>query len=109
MRWLEVHRHWLTKIGGGSAGPVTGGEAEGARGELVLFHQGGGVQVHAHGDHGVGVAQPLGDGADCGLLGQQPDRVGVAQVVEMRPLLVGPCLVQAGGGQGALPDAGEVG
>ncbi len=45
MRWLEVHRHWLTKIGGGSAGPVTGGEAEGARGELVLFHQGGGVRL----------------------------------------------------------------
>ncbi len=64
MRWLEVHRHWLTKIGGGSAGPVTGGEAEGARGELVLFHQGGGVLVHTHGNHGVGVAQPLGDGAD---------------------------------------------
>ena len=27
----------------------------------------------------------------------------------MRPLLVGPCLVQPGGRQGALPDAREVG
>src|SRR6266545_1787542 len=26
-------------------GPVAGGEAEGARGELVLFHQGGGVRL----------------------------------------------------------------
>ncbi len=66
------------------------GEAEGARGELVLCDQGGGVLVHAHGDHGVGVAQAIGDGADGDLLGQQPDRVGVAQVVRMRTLLVGP-------------------
>jgi hypothetical protein len=34
MRWLEVHRHWLTKIGGGSAGPVTGGEAVAVRGRF---------------------------------------------------------------------------
>ena len=86
-----------------------GGEAEGARGELVLRDQGRGVLVHAHGDHGVGVAQPPGDRADGGLLGEQPDGVGVAQVVEVWPLLVGPGLVQPGGGQGALPDAREVG
>jgi hypothetical protein len=34
MRWLEVHRHWLTKIGGGSAGPVTSGEAVAVRGRF---------------------------------------------------------------------------
>jgi hypothetical protein len=34
--------------------------------------------------------------------------VGVAQVMQVWPLLVGPGLVQAGGGQGALPDAREV-
>jgi hypothetical protein len=34
MRWLEVHRHWLTKIGGGPAGPVTGGEAVAVRGRF---------------------------------------------------------------------------
>jgi hypothetical protein len=55
------------------------------------------------------VAQSLGDGADGGLLGQQPDGVGVAQVVEVWPLLVGPGLVQPGGGEGSVPDAGEVG
>jgi len=78
-------------------------------GELALVDFGGGELVHAHGDHGVGVAQPLGDGADGGLLGQQPDGVGVAQVVEPWPLLVGPALLEPGGGEGALPDAGEIG
>ena len=86
-----------------------GGETEGAGGDLARRDQGGGVLVHAHGDYGVGVAQSLGDGADGGLLGQQPDGVGVAQVVGAGPLLVGPGLVQPGGAEGSVPDAGEVG
>jgi hypothetical protein len=73
-------------------------------------NEGRGELVQARGDHGVGVAQPIGDDADGDLLGEQPDRVGMSQVVEMWSLLVGPGLVvEAGGGEGALPDAGEIG
>jgi hypothetical protein len=45
---------------------------------------------------------------DGGLLGQQPDGVGVTQVVEPQLVLVGPGRFQPGGGEGAMPDAREV-
>src|SRR6266511_5963185 len=75
-------------------------ETEMTGGELAVVDQGGGVLVHAHGDHGVGVAKPPCYSTNGDLLGEQPDGVGVAQVVEARPLLVGPCLVQPGVGEG---------
>src|SRR6266545_8323796 len=82
-------------------------ETEMTGGELAVVDQGGGVLVHAHGDHGAGVAKPSCYGTNGDLLGEQPDGVGVAQVVEAGSLLVGSGLVQFGGGQGAVPDARE--
>jgi hypothetical protein len=55
------------------------------------------------------VAKPPCYGTNGDLLGEQPDGVGMAQVVEAGSPLVGSGLVQFGGGQGAVPDAREVG
>jgi hypothetical protein len=71
-------------------------ETERTGGELAVVDQGGGVLVHAHSDHGAGVAKPPCYGTNGDLLGEQPDGVGVAQVVEAGSPLVGSGLVQFG-------------
>jgi len=50
------------------------------------------------------VAEPLGDGVDGLALGDQPGGVGVAQVVEVQPVVLGPERVQLGALQQRLPD-----
>lgn len=80
-----------------------------AGGELTLVDQLGGVLVHAHGGDGSGVAQPSSDGGDGGVLGEQPDGVGVTQVPEVQPAMGMPRfeLVEAAGAQRLVPVAGE--
>ena len=77
------------------------------QGEVTVFDEGGGVLVHPHGDERVGVAEPRGDGPDGHVLGEEPDGVGVAQVADAQAAVIWPGLVESGGHEGVLPDAGE--
>ena len=76
--------------------------------EATVFDEGGGVLVHPHGDQRAGVAEPAGDRRHRDLLGDQPDSVGVAQVVEVQPAVAGPGMPEPGSSQGGFPNAGEV-
>jgi hypothetical protein len=67
-------------------------ESELLEGEVTVFDEGGGVLVHLHGDERVGVAEPLGDGRNRHVLGEEPDGVGVAQIADAQATVVGPRL-----------------
>ncbi len=84
------------------------GQAEGGGGEQALVDQLVDVGVGQLGDERIGVAEPVGDGRHRDVLGDQPDRVGVAQVVEVQPAVAGPGVLEPGSGEGGFPDAGEV-
>jgi hypothetical protein len=76
-------------------------------GEVTALDEAGDVLVHPNGDQRVGVAEPLGDGRDRQVLGEEPDGVGVAQVADAQAAVIWPGLVESGGLEGAVPDAGE--
>jgi hypothetical protein len=82
-------------------------ESELLEGEVTVFDKGGGVLVHLHGDERVGVAEPLGDGRNRHVLGEEPDGVGVAQIADAQATVVGPDLDESSGQEGAFPYAGE--
>jgi hypothetical protein len=74
---------------------------------VAVFDEGGGALVHPHCDDRIGVAEPLGDGRNRYVLGEEPDGVGVAQVADAQAAVIRPGLIESAGQEGALPDAGE--
>jgi hypothetical protein len=64
--------------------------------------------VHHHRHDRVGVAETASHSDHRHPLGDQPGRMGVAQVMEVQPAVFGPEVGQLGLGQGALPHADEV-
>jgi hypothetical protein len=74
---------------------------------MTVLEEGGGVLVHPYGDERVGVAEPLGDGRDGHVLGEEPDGVGVAQIADAQATVIRPGPIEASRQENALPDAGE--
>jgi hypothetical protein len=57
-------------------------------GQVTVFDEGGGVLVDPHGDQRVGVAEPLGDGWDGHVLGEEPDGMSMAQITDAQAAVI---------------------